>query len=303
MILDYTEDSKLKLDMIYYIEDMIKEFPYEIKGRLKAPWNDKLFKVNKKTEKFDDKRKGIFHTFVMKAMFLCKRARQDIEPGICFLSSRTSKPNESDWQKLTKILEFLKGTKDDVLTLEADDWNVLYWFIDAAFAVHHDMKSHSGLVFTMGKGAIISSSRKQKTNSRSSTEAELNAADNMLSKIIRVKRFVEKQGFEVKVNALFQHNTSTMKLQKNGKLSSGKRTRHFDIKLFYITDLINRDELVVKYCPTDEMIGDYMSKPLVGAKFDKFRDMIMNLSNKHNIGQQECVGSKNINEKMTDKML
>ena len=290
MILDYTEKNKLKLDMKYYIEDMIKEFPYELKSRTKTPWNDKLFKVNDKTKKLDDDRKSIFHTFVMKAMFLCKRARPDIEPGICFLSSRTSKPDESDWQKLIKILEFLKGTKNDVLTLEANEMNILYWFIDAAFAVHGDMKSHSGLMFTMGKGAILSSSKKQKTNSRSSTEAELNATDEMLSKIMRIKRFVAGQGFKVKLNIIFQDNTSTMKLQKNGKLSSGKRTRHFDIKLFYITDLINRDEVEVRYCPTDDMIADYMSKPVVGAKFEKFRDLIMNLSNKHPIGQQECVG-------------
>ena len=188
-----------------------------------------------------------------------------------------SKPDESDWQKLKKILEYLKLTKDDVLTLETDDMNILYWYIDAAFAVHYDMKSHSGLIFTIGKGAMISSSRKQKINSRSSTKAELNATDEMLSKIMRVKKFIEKQGFKVKLNILFQDNTSTMKLHKNRKLSSGKRTRHFDIKLFYITDLISRDEVLVEYCPSDDMIADYMSKPLMGAKFKEFRNLIMNL--------------------------
>ena len=153
------------------------------------------------------------------------------------------------------------------------------------------MKSHTGLVFTLGKGAIISGSTKQKTNSRSSTEAELNAADEKLSKIVHVKKFLECQGFKVKLNIIFQDNTSTMKLQKNGKISSGKRTRHFDIKLFYITDLISRDEVTVIYCPTNDMIADYMSKPVMGTKFKVFHDLIMNLTNKiHRIGQQECVG-------------
>ena len=153
------------------------------------------------------------------------------------------------------------------------------------------MKSHTGLIFTLGKGAIISGSTKQKTNSRSSTEAELNAVDEKLSKIIQVKKFLECQGFKVKLNIIFQDNTSTMKLQNNGKISSGKRTRHFDIKLFYITDLISRDEVTVIYCPTDDMIADYMSKPVMGTKFKVFRDLIMNLTGKvHRIGQQECVG-------------
>ena len=119
------------------------------------------------------------------------------------------------------MLEFLKGTIDDVLTLEVDDTQKLYWYIDAAFAVHPDMKSH-GMTFTLGKGAIISTSRKQKTNSRSSTEAECNATDDMIAKIIKVKKFLEEQGFKVKLNIIYQDNTTTMKLQNNGKLSSRK---------------------------------------------------------------------------------
>ena len=56
----------------------------------------------------------------------------------------------------------------------------------------------------------------------------------------------------------------------------------------YITDLISRNEVEVRYCPTDEMLADYMTKSLVGTKFKLFRDLIMNLSGKyHRIGQQE----------------
>ena len=74
------------------------------------------------------------------------------------------------------------------------------------------MESHTGIFFTMGKGAIMSASTKQKVNSRSSTEAELNATDEKISKIIRVKKFLEHQDFKVKVNIVYQDNTSTMKL-------------------------------------------------------------------------------------------
>ena len=33
----------------------------------------------------------------------------------------------------------------------------------------------------------------------------------------------------------------------------------------------------IKYCPTDKMIRDYMTKPLHGAKFDGFHQQIMHL--------------------------
>jgi hypothetical protein len=60
----------------------------------------------------------------------------------------------------------------------------LTWYIDVAFAVHGDMKSHTGAVFTMGKGAIIGSSTKQKVNSRSSTESELIGVDDKIAKVL-----------------------------------------------------------------------------------------------------------------------
>jgi hypothetical protein len=290
MILDYSSKGELKVDMKYYVEGMIEEFPGEI-APAKTPWTEKLFKVDEKSPKIDDDRKGVFHTYVMKAMFIAKRSRKDILPAIAFKASRVKEPNEGDWNKLLRTLGFLKYTKNDVLTLVADDEQALYWMIDAAFAVHPDMKSHTGGTFSLGKGAIHADSVKQKTNSRSSTEAELNGVDDEISKVLWTKRFIESQGFDVKLNVIYQDNTSAMKLENNAKGSSGKRTRHFDIKLFYVTNLIERGEVEVIYCPTDDMIADYMTKPTVGKKFHRLRDLVMNLSGiNHRVRQQECVG-------------
>jgi hypothetical protein len=177
--------------------------------------------------------------------------------------------------------------------LEADDTNTLTWCIDAAFAVHANMKSHAGAVFAVEEGSVIGSSTRQKVNLRSSTESELVAMDCKMSKALWVKRFLEWQGFKVKLNVIYQDNTSTMKLGENGKASSGKRTRHFDVKCFYMTDLVDREELKIECCSTEAMIADCMTKPLTGGEFKLFRDRIMNLSGKHHrIEQQECVGRK-----------
>jgi hypothetical protein len=46
-------------------------------------------------------------------------------------------------------------------------------WIDASYAVHPDMKSHTGGAVSFGTGAALSKSSKQKLNTRSSTEAEL----------------------------------------------------------------------------------------------------------------------------------
>jgi hypothetical protein len=94
--------------------------------------------------------------------------------------------------------------------------------------------------------------------------------------LIWTKHFIEAQGHKVKANIIYQDNTSAMKLKVNSKASSGKRTKHFNIKFFYFMDLIKKQEMQVKYCPTKKMITNYMTKPTVRFKFIKFQNNIMN---------------------------
>ena len=66
---------------------------------------------------------------------------------------------------------------DNMLTLSAEQLNILKWFEDAVFAVHADFKSHTGMTMRMGQGTIMSMSRK-KLNTKSSTTAECGGADH-----------------------------------------------------------------------------------------------------------------------------
>ena len=67
-----------------------------------------------------------------------------------------------------------------------------------------------------------------------------------------------------------------MKLEVNGKRSSGQRTQHLHIKLFTITDYIKKGWVNVSYCPTEEMTADFMTKIVTGELFRKFQAKIMN---------------------------
>ena len=150
-------------------------------------------------------------------------------------------------------------------------------FVDAAFAVHHDDKSHGGMVmkFRDGRGCPISGSEKQKLNTDSSTIAELVATHQFLPKTLWVPLFLAEQGYEVEGNVLHQDNKSAILLEENGKRSSGKRTCAVNIRCYVITNQIEKGNLEVVYCPTDDMVGDYMTKGLQGLKFGKFRTVIV----------------------------
>ena len=115
-------------------------------------------------------------------MFLAKRGRQDIMTGIAYLSTKVTNSSENDWWKLKRLMIYLKNTANEVCRLEAGDTQSIQWYVDAAFAVHKDFRSHTGAVMSLGKGIISSVSIKQKVNTRSSTEAELVAIDDVVSK-------------------------------------------------------------------------------------------------------------------------
>ena len=140
MELDYSQKGKLCVNMTRYIKEILKEFPESLIGTAQQPWLESLFKTKTESKQLSKSKNSLYHTYIMKLMFLAKRGRPDILPGISYLSTRVSNPNECDQNKLKKLLNFLKKTKNEKLILGADDTQTINWYIDAAFGVHKDMK-------------------------------------------------------------------------------------------------------------------------------------------------------------------
>ena len=91
-------------------------------------------------------------------------------------------PDEDDWKKLIRLLQFLKGTVSDALTLGGNKRiNVVKWWVDTSYAVHPDCKSQTGGTISLRQGCITSASKKHKINTTSSCEAELVGVHDMSS--------------------------------------------------------------------------------------------------------------------------
>jgi len=186
-----------------------------------------------------------------------------------------SRSTEQDWTKLRRVLEYLYGTLDWCLTLGADDLSIMKTWVDASYAVHEDMRSHTGGVVSFGKGALMSKSSKQKLNVKSSTEAELVGASDYLPYPIWAKKFLEGQGYKLVKNVFYQDNQSAIRFEKNGRRSCGPNSRHIDIRYFFIKDRLGIEDFEVTYCPTLEMLADFFTKPLQGSLFRKLRAVVM----------------------------
>ena len=76
-------------------------------------------------------------------------------------------------------------------------------------------------------------------------------------------------------NFLFQDNGSSILLEKNEKVLGSKCTKHINIRYFFITDKVAQGNLPLVCCPTGDIIGDFMTKPLQGALLRHFIDYIM----------------------------
>jgi len=288
MTIDYSSKGLAKITMVDYVKDIISAWDNaaeEYAGGFKimvrkcsgkptaAPSN--LFVVDEECVKLVEAQKAAFHNIVAKALYVAKRARPNIAVAISFLTTRVRNPDIQDWAKLRHLMEYLRNTIEMPLILGATSGGVLHWYVDAAFAVHPNMRGHSGGALTLGIGFPISSSSKQKLNTRSSTESELVGVDDLMSLVIWSRNFLKAQGYVVKDNILHQDNKSAILLERNGKMSSGKRTKHIAIRYFFVTDRIKSGEISTKWCPTEEMIADFLTKPLQGAIFTKFRDLLM----------------------------
>ena len=280
MTLDFAMKGSVKIRMDDYVDRMLDEFPVKFKAgeRQETPAGANLLEPGKGAP-LDPKRKEIFHSFVAKALFLSKRARLDIAPTVAILASRVQAPVQGDWHRLVRMMRYLHSTRGFHVTLSADDIRVFKWYIDAAFATHPDFKSHTGSTLTMGVGAMQIMSRKQKMNSRSSTEAELIGVDDAITQVLWTKLFMEAQGYPVRKNVIYQDNKSSILLETNGRSSAGKRSRALNIRYFFVTDQVELGNVTIEYMPTDEMWADFMTKPLQGEKFRKFRALILGMPN------------------------
>jgi hypothetical protein len=114
-----------------------------------------------------------FHNLVAKTLYATKQARPNTCTAIAFLMMRVQAPNKDDWNKLTHLMKYLRGTHMLPLILSANGTGILKWWVDAAFAVHPNMQGHSGGGLSLGRGFPIMSLTKQKLNTESSMESEI----------------------------------------------------------------------------------------------------------------------------------
>ena len=112
-------------------------------------------------------------------------------------------------------MKYIQGTIGLTLILSIDKSGNIKSWIDAAFAVHKDMRSHTGGFMTMGTGGAYVQFIKQNLNNKSSTESKIVGVDDVLTQVIWTRYFLKEQEYMIYDNVIYQDNQSAIRLEKN----------------------------------------------------------------------------------------
>ena len=263
MDLGFSKEYKVKISMVKCTKKIIVDFLEETKRTSSTPAANHLFKVKEDGgKKLPEEQVQAFQSTVAQLLFLCERTQPDIRLPVSFLTKWVQEPDEDNWGKLKRVLKYLKGTMYMKLVLSAESLNSMEWCVDASYGTHWDLKGHTVMVMSLGKGGVMSASRLQKIKSCSSMEVYLVGIDYMIPKMMWSMYFLEAQGYIVEQNILYQDISPPILLAFNGRMSSSKRPKYIRHRYFLIKDRIEQGELEVKYCPTTEMWADIMTETL-----------------------------------------
>ena len=272
MTLDFSRAGVTKCTMEGYIEDVLEL--YGVKGKATSPAAENLFEEDS-TPPLNETRREEFHSFVAKLLYLAKRVRPDLLVSVSYLATRVQCATEKDSQKLERVFKYLNATRDLGLRLEVGDKISVLGYIDASYGVHRDGKSHTGAAITLGGGVVYAKSAKQKIVTKSSTEAEIVGLSDSSSQVIWSRDFLIGQGYQLDAAVIYQDNMSTIALVKKGQ-STSERSRHINIRYFFVKDRVDQGDIKVEYKPTGDMLADVLTKPLQGSLFAKMRDQLLN---------------------------
>jgi hypothetical protein len=210
-------------------------------------------------------------------LYLSNTVRPDIAFATNQLAQFMSKPNSNHLIAIKQVLRYLKGTIDLGITYscQVSDQCQMLAYSDAQWGGDRlNTRSISGLSIQMNGGSISWYSRRQRTTALSSCEAEYIGLSDCCRVLCFLLSLLPDLGAPQRLPCrVFEDNTSTIHIANNPVC--GQRTRHINQRYHFVREKIQEHQVIVIYCPTENMVADIFTKALDKIKFHQFRAMLM----------------------------
>ena len=264
------KNSRMWIHQKQYITSMLSRYGLSEANPVATPmdFNVTLVKDDSKSNHVDQAQ---YQSMVGSLLYASTATRPDIAFAVGRVSKFSSAPTTAHLTAVKRIFRYLKGTMHLGLCYEKTANVDLIGYSDADWAGDHDDRhSTSGQVFLMGNGAVSWSSRKQSLVALSTSEAEYVALSLATQEAIWLRRLMSdiRESAEEPTN-LFEDNQGTIAMAKNPV--SHSHTKHIDIKYHYVREAIQKKEIQVTYCPTENMLADLLTKSLSRVRHETLR--------------------------------
>lgn len=201
-------------------------------------------------------------------MYASVSTRPDITYVVSQLARYAENPGIAHWTALKRVFAYLKGTMDFWLTLGGEDKTPLLGYSDADGMSTEGRQAISGYAFLIG-GAVSWSSKRQDVVALSTSEAEYIALSHAIKEAIWLRNYLhEVWKLPLHPTPVLSDNQSAIALAKDDRYHS--RTKHIDIRYHFICYHIEKGNVEVSYCPTEDMVADILTKALPSMKAKHF---------------------------------
>lgn len=262
--------DSIALDQRAYLNRLLQKFGMLDCRPVSIPaLPEKINQINEDEEAKKPFDQNLYRQAVGSLLYLSKCTRPDVTYAVNQVAKNMEKPTQEDWMKVKRIFRYLKGTIDYALTYARGESNQAIGYSDASYAMNEDRKSTSGYVFLMNGTAITWRSKKQPIVTTSSMEAEFIALASATKEALWIRKLENELLNETNVpTVIMEDNQACIRFSRDYVHSD--RSKHIDVRYYFIRERIERNEVKMIYCPTTEMIADALTKPLGPILFAKF---------------------------------
>ena len=263
--------KRLEIDQSHYLTEIISRFGLSDTNPVPTPLptgaSEHLQKYDGEASKADIK---LYQQMIKSLLYAQLGMHPDISFAVSRLTQYTSNPSPHHIQLAKYVLCYLKGTRDLKLVYDGARGNGLYSHSDSSWADNlDDRRSTSGYVYLLADAAISWCSRKQKTVTQSSTEAEYMQLADAGNQAMWYCMFLEELGYKVAdLIPILEDNQSTVNLAE--KLMTRCHSKHILLKYHVICDYIDNEQVNIICTPSEEVLADDLTKPFARIKLEDF---------------------------------
>ena len=232
--------------------------------------SSKLVKAAEDDVMFD---KGVYQSAVGSLLYLSTGTRPDIAFAVGNVARFSANSTKRHWTGVKRILRYLKGTSDLGLHYSSSVDEDLVGYSDSDWAGDlDDRRSVSGYMFKLCGAPISWRSKKQASVALSTAEAEYVALSSATQETVWLRKLTSELKFEQsRPTVVYEDNQSSISMAQNAQYHG--RTKHIDIRHHFVREKVNDGEIELKYCRSDRMLTDMLTKGLSGTVFETLREM------------------------------